>query len=95
MGTNINVTLPDLIANYLKKKSKEEYLPISAIARKYIAKEVTEELIIEYHRKGYSISKISEKIDVPIARVMDVLSKLNEESEIDKELEDIEDGSLS
>ena len=41
MGTNINVTLPDLIANYLKRKSKEEYLPISAIARKYIAKEVT------------------------------------------------------
>ncbi len=95
MGTNINVTLPDLIANYLKKKSKEEYLPISAIARKYIAKEVTEELIVEYHRKGYSISKISKKIDVPIARVMDVLSKLNAESEIDKELEDIEASSLS
>ncbi len=94
MGTNINVTLPDLIANYLKKKSKEEYLPISAIARKYIAKEVTEELIIEYHRKGYSISKISEKIDVPVARVMDVLSRLNEESEIDKELDEIEAGSL-
>jgi predicted methyltransferase len=94
MGTNINVTLPDLIANYLKKKSKEEYLPISAIARKYIAKEVTEELIIEYHRKGYSISKISEKIDVPLARVMDVLSRLNEESEIDKELDEIEAGSL-
>ncbi len=32
--------------------AKEEYLPISAIARKFIAKEVTEELIIEYHRKG-------------------------------------------
>ncbi|VVB96322.1 Uncharacterised protein [uncultured archaeon] len=95
MGTNINVTLPDLIANYLKKKSKEEYLPISAIARKYIAKEVTEELIIDYHRKGYSISKISEKIDVPVARVMDVLSRLNEESEIDKELDEIEAGSLS
>ncbi len=94
MGTNINVTLPDLIANYLKKKSKEEYLPISAIARKYIAKEVTEEMIIDYHRKGYSISKISEKIDVPVARVMDVLSRLNEENEIDKELDEIEAGSL-
>ncbi len=52
---------------------------------RHISKEVTEELIIEYRRKGYSISKISEKIDVPVARVMDVLSKLNEESEIDKE----------
>ncbi len=61
---------------------------------KHIAKEVTEELIIEYHRKGYSISKISEKIDVPVARVMDVLSRLNEESEIDKELDEIEAGSL-
>ncbi|MFZ3058595.1 MAG: hypothetical protein WA102_02550 [Candidatus Methanoperedens sp.] len=61
---------------------------------KYITKEVTEELIIEYHRKGYSISKISEKIDVPVTGVMDVLSKLNEESEIDKELDEIEAGSL-
>lgn len=51
---------------------------------------VTEELIIVYHRKGYSISKIAENIDVPIAKVMDVLSGLNEESDIDKDLDDIE-----
>lgn len=90
MGTNINVTLPELIANYLKRKSKEEYLPISAIARKYIAKGVTEELIIEYHRMGYSISKIAEDIDIPIAKVMDVLARLNEESNVDKDLDEIE-----
>ncbi|MFZ3382896.1 MAG: hypothetical protein WA144_03120 [Candidatus Methanoperedens sp.] len=94
MGTNINVTLPDLIAGYLKRKSKEEYLPISAIARKYIARGVTEELIIEYHKKGYSISRIAENIDVPIGKVMDVLSRLNEESDIDKTLDRIETGSL-
>lgn len=92
MGTNINVTLPDFIASYLKKKSKEEYLPISALARKYIAKGVTEELVIEYHRKGYSISKIAEKIDIPIAMVMDTLSRLNEESDVDKDLDEIETG---
>ncbi len=90
MGTNINVTLPDLIAGYLKRKSKEEYLPISAIARKYIAKGVTEELIVEYHRKGYSISRIAENIDVPIGKVMDVLSRLDEESDTEKTLEEIE-----
>lgn len=95
MGTNINVTLPDLVANYLKRRSKEEYLPISAIARKYIAKGVTEELIIEYHRKGYSISKIAENIDVPIAKVMDVLSRLNEVIDVDKDLNDIENISLA
>ena len=94
MGTNINVTLPDLIAGYLKRKSKEEYLPISAIARKYIAKGVTEELIVEYHKKGYSISRIAENIDVPIGKVMDVLSRLNEESDIDKTLDKIETSSL-
>ena len=94
MGTNINVTLPDLIASYLKRKSKEEYLPISAIARKYIAKGVTEELIIEYHKMGYSISRIAENIDVPIGKVMDVLSRLNEESDIDKTLDRIETSSL-
>ncbi len=93
MGTNINVTLPDLIAGYLKRKSKEEYLPISAIARKYIARGVTEELIMEYHMKGYSISRISENIDVPIARVMEVLSRLDEESDVDKTLEEIEHNS--
>lgn len=90
MGTNINVTLPDLIARYLKRKSKEEYLPVSAIARKYIAKGVTEELIIEYHRKGYSISKITENMEVPIAKVMDVLSRLNEETDVDKTIGEIE-----
>jgi len=94
MGTNINVTLPDLIAGYLKRKSKEEYLPISAIARKYIAKGVTEELIVEYHKKGYSISRIAENIDVPIGKVMDVLSRLNEESDVDKTLDKIETSSL-
>ena len=74
----------------LKRKSKEEYLPISAIARKYIARGVTEELVIEYHRKGYSISSIAENTDVTIAKVMDVLSRLNEESDVEKSLEEIE-----
>ena len=78
------------VFNILKKElSKEEYLPISAIARKYIARGVTEELIIEYHRKGYSISNIAENTDVTIAKVMDVLSKLDEESDIEKTVEDI------
>jgi len=94
MGININVTLPDLIANYLKRKSKEEYLTISAIARKYIAKEVTEELIIEFHKKGYSISKVAQSVDVPIARVMDVLSKIGEESDMDKTLDEIESQNI-
>lgn len=94
MGININVTLPDLVANYLKRKSKEEFLPISAIARKYIAKGVTEELIVDYHRKGYSISRIAENIDVPIVKVMDVLSRLNEEIDVDKDLNEIETSSL-
>ncbi len=94
MGININVTLPDLVANYLKRKSKEEFLPISAIARKYIANGVTEELIVDYHRKGYSISRIAENIDVPIVKVMDVLSRLNEEIDVDKDLNEIETSSL-
>lgn len=58
------------------------------------AKGVTEELIIEHHRKGYSISKIAENIDVPIAKVMDVLSRLHEESDVDKDLDEIEIGSF-
>jgi predicted lipoprotein len=84
MGTNINVTLPDLIANYLKRKSKEEYLPISAIARKYIAKGLLKNLL------SNSISKIAESIDVPIAGVMDVLSRIGEENDVDKTLDEIE-----
>ena len=79
------------VFNILKKEpSKEEYLPISAIARKYIARGVTEELIMEYHRKGYSISSIAENTEVPVARVMDVLSRLDEESDVEKTIEEIE-----
>ncbi len=51
---------------------------------------ITEELIIEYHRKGHSISRIAENIDVPIAKVMDVLSRLDEETDIEKTLNEIE-----
>ncbi len=55
-----------------------------------IGRGIKEELIIEYHRKGYSISMIAENIDVPIAKVMDVLSRLDEESNTEKTLEEIE-----
>ncbi len=48
------------------------------------------ELIIEFHKKGYSISKIAQSVDVPIARVMDVLSRIGDESDVDKALEEIE-----
>jgi transposase len=58
----------------------------------YIARGVTEELIIEYHRKGYSISSIAENTDVPVSKVMDVLSRLDEESDVEKSLEEIEIG---
>ncbi len=66
------------------KKLKER------LAELLSTKEVTEELIIEFHKKGYSISKIAESVDVPIARVMDVLSRIGEESDVDKTLDEIE-----
>jgi predicted HTH domain antitoxin len=53
-------------------------------------------MILDYHRKGYSITKIAELVDTPIERVMEVLSKLNEElHDINEELEDIEKGRLT
>ena len=85
MSENINVTLPDSIARYLHMKSKAEYLPMSAIARKYIAKSVVEEMVINYYHQGFSIKKLSEITDSPIATVMEILRNL------DEELEDIED----
>lgn len=92
MGANINVTLPENVAEYLKRKSKERYLPISAVARQYIAKGVIEEMILDYHEKGFSISKISQLTETPIAKVMETLSKLGEELEdIDEELSEIEE----
>jgi hypothetical protein len=84
MSENINVTLPDNIAKYLHTKSKLEYLPMSAVARKYIAKSVVEEMVMEYYKKGFSIAKLAEIADVPIGRVMDILKKL------DEQLDDIE-----
>jgi hypothetical protein len=91
MGVNINVTLPEKVAEYIKRKSKEQFLPVSAVARQYIAKGVIEEMILDYHRKGYSISKISQLTDTPISMVMETLAKLDEElQDLDEELKEIE-----
>jgi hypothetical protein len=89
MSENINVTLPDNIAKYLHMKSKAEYLPMSAVARKYIAKGVVEEMVIEYYKHGFSIKKLAEITDTPIAQ--EILRELDEELEgIDEELIEIE-----
>ncbi len=94
MSENINVTLPDNIVKYLHKKSKAEYLPMSAVARKYIAKGVVEEMVIEYHKQGFSIKKLAEITDTSIAQVMEILRNLDEELEdMDDELKEIEEMS--
>jgi hypothetical protein len=91
MGTSINVTLPKKVAEYIKRKSKEQHLPVSAVVRQYIAKGVIEEMILDYHSKGCSISKISQLTDTPISKVMETLAKLGEELEdLDEELAEIE-----
>jgi hypothetical protein len=84
MSVHINVTLPANIAKYLKMKSKMEYLPMSAIARKYIAKSVVEEMVLEYHKQGFSISKLAEMTDTPVVKIMEILRKT------DEQLDDIE-----
>lgn len=94
MSENINVTLPDNIAKYLHKKSKDEYLPMSAVARKFIAKGVVEEMVIEYYKQGFSIAKLAEMTDTSIAQIMEILRGLDEELEdIDEELIEIEEMS--
>lgn len=91
MGANINVTLPEKVAEYIKRKSKKQYLPVSAVARQYIAKGVIEEMILDYHSKGCSISKISQLTGAPISKIMETLAKLDEELEdLDEELAEIE-----
>ena len=93
MSENINVTLPDNIAKYLHTKSKLEYLPMSAVARKYIAKGVVEEMVLEYYNQGFSITKLAEIADVPISRVMEILRQLDEHLEdIEEDLVKIESG---
>jgi len=94
MSENINVTLPDNIVKYLHMKSKAEYLPMSAVARKYIAKGVVEEMVIEYYKQGFSIKKLAEMTDTSIAQIMQILRGLDEELEdIDQELSEIEEMS--
>jgi len=91
MSENINVTLPDNIVKYLHMKSKAEYLPMSAVARKYIAKGVVEEMVLEYYKQGFSIKKLAEMTDTSIAQIMQILRGLDEELEdIDQELSEIE-----
>ena len=92
MSENINVTLPDNTAKYLHMKSKAEYLPMSAVARKYIAKSVVKEMVIEYYNQGFSIAKLAEITDTSIAQIMEILRGLDEELEdLDQELSEIEE----
>jgi hypothetical protein len=94
MSKRITVTLPDNIAKYLHMKSKAEYLPMSAVARKYIAKGVVEEMVIEYYKQGFSIKKLAEITDTSITQIMEILRDLDEELEdIDEELIEIEEMS--
>ncbi len=91
MGATVNVTLPKKIAEYIKRKSREEYLPVSAVARRYIARGVTEEMVLDYHKKGFSIHKISELTDTPLVKVMEILSRTDEELEdLEEELREME-----
>jgi len=41
---NVNVTLPDAIAAYIKSKANDRYLSSSAVARQYLVGAITEEL---------------------------------------------------
>jgi hypothetical protein len=94
MSQRINVTLPDNIVKYLHMKSKAEYLPMSAVARKYIAKGVVEEMVIEYYKQGFSIKKLAEMTDTSIAQIIQILRGLDDELEdIDQELSEIEEMS--
>jgi len=93
MSVNVNVTLPDNIALYLQMRSKKEYLPMSAIVRQYVAKSVVEEMVILYHKEGYSISRIAQLTDSTIGNVMSILRTLDEVSEdIDEDWDFIEKG---
>ena len=93
MSVNINVTLPTNIAKYLQMKSRLEYLPMSAVARKYIAKSVVEEMVVEYYKQGFSINKLAELTDTPIVKIMEILRGLDEElDDMDDELGEIESG---
>jgi hypothetical protein len=94
MSENINVTLPDNIAKYLHTKSKAEYLPMSAVARKYIAKGVIEEMVIEYYKQGFSIKKLAEITNASIAQIMEILRDIDEALEdIEEELAEVEEMS--
>ena len=93
MSVNVNVTLPDNIARYLQMRSKTEYLPMSAIVRRYVAKSVVEEMVLHYHEEGYSIARIAELTDSTIGIVMSILRTLDEVSEdFDEDWDFIEEG---
>ena len=49
-----------------------------------------QQIVIDYHRQGLSISKISEMTESPISRVMEILRTLDEELDgMDEDLEGI------
>ena len=83
---NINVNLPAVTAEYVARKSKDEYLSKAAVVRQYLINAILEERVLECRKKGYSISKTAELNDVSVPKVLEVLAKFGSE-----DIEDIED----
>ncbi len=89
---NVNVALPDAIATYIKSKANEGYLSYSAVARQYLIRAITEELVLKYQAEGYSYSRIAEMAETSVTNVMEILSRYMSEDEtpdLDDDLKEI------
>jgi len=49
-----------------------------------------EEMVLEYHRQGFSINKLAEMTDTPVVKIMEILRKSDEHlDDIEAELDAI------
>lgn len=87
---NSGVSLPEDIVKYLKWKADEEYVSKAAIARRYLIKTITEEIVLKYHQRGYSFSKIAEETGTSVPTVLATLAKYGAGDEIKDIKEDYE-----
>lgn len=82
MTEYLHLSLPKPALEEIDAKAKRQYLTRSAVARQYLMQALLDDTVVRLRRRGYSIRKIAEELEVPTIRIYEALRR----TEIDEEL---------
>ncbi|MBI4360961.1 hypothetical protein HY572_04290 [Candidatus Micrarchaeota archaeon] len=73
MTKYIHLGLPKEAVDVLDAKAKQNYLKRVDVARQYLLKALLDETVADLRKKGYSIRKIAESLNVSTRQVLEAL----------------------